>query len=399
MPRRRLSSVRIGLGIWIMRCTCCSSTVEHRLMGVIGQRRRRYTGSALSRRRSPTIVQRLVRAGASLMNASKERGGCRPSFQAWVDYEDLFCLPVSPLSRAMVMENLPAVRALSALGADLLEWIESRSSVCPIVMVAMLMLPDVLEVLLQYLDSRPEDMPVRIFDESETVRTALDRTLRILHGREAILKSPDEAERPTEDPSSASNVISWLVQLGRRNIIFSLLKPGHRTFTLTIAVPNPVVEAVERNDEHAFRLLDDFNVELQQALPGPLPNLLYHLAKRLASSQPGLYIAGYLLDIMGLSFEDFLSNRVTPFTSAVTNLYFDLANLLLERGAEIDQHNEKPTLLTSIVVHNLSERGCTSVRWLLNLDEENQSLATTDKSRSRGDLVLSFITGTAQHQE
>ncbi|KAL0061980.1 hypothetical protein AAF712_011135 [Marasmius tenuissimus] len=345
---------------------------------------------------------------------------------AWVDYEDLFCLPVSPLSRAVIMENLPAVRTLLALGADPLERIESRSSVCPIVMAAVLMLPDVLEVLLQYLDSRSEDMPVRIFDELETVRialdmqatmqdpsallnritrcaadaqVALDRTLRMLHEREAMLKSPDEAERPAEDPSSANNVISRLVQLGRRDIIRSLLELGHRTFTIAITVPNPVVEAVEKNDEHVFRLLDDFNVKLPQALPGPLPNLLYHLAERPASSQPGLYIAGYLLDIMGLSVEDFLSDRVTPFASAVTNLYFDLANLLLERGADIDQHNAKPTLLTSIVVDNLSERGCASVRWLLNLDEENQPLATTDKSRSRADLVPRFITGTAQHQE
>ncbi|KAJ8088306.1 hypothetical protein PM082_022378 [Marasmius tenuissimus] len=385
-----------------------------------------YWLCAFEEKEIPTIAQRLVRAGASLANASKERGGRRPNFQAWVDYEDLFCLPVSPLSRAVIMENLPAVRTLLALGADPLERIESRSSVCPIVMAAVLMLPDVLEVLLQYLDSRSEDMPVRIFDELETVRialdmqatmqdpsallnritrcaadaqVALDRTLRMLHEREAMLKSPDEAERPAEDPSSANNIISRLVQLGRRDIIRSLLELGHCTFTIAITVPNPVVEAVEKNDEHVFRLLDDFNVKLPQALPGPLPNLLYHLAERPASSQPGLYIAGYLLDIMGLSVEDFLSDRVTPFASAVTNLYFDLANLLLERGADIDQHNAKPTLLTSIVVDNLSERGCTSVRWLLNLDEENQSLATTDKSRSRADLVPRFITGTAQHQE
>ncbi|KAL0060515.1 hypothetical protein AAF712_012705 [Marasmius tenuissimus] len=185
-----------------------------------------YWLCAFEEKEIPTIAQRLVRAGASLANASKERGGRRPNFQAWVDYEDLFCLPVSPLSRAVIMENLPAVRTLLALGADPLERIESRSSVCPIVMAAVLMLPDVLEVLLQYLDSRSEDMPVRIFDELETVQDCVgyagydagSETLRMLHEREAMLKSPDEAERPAEDPSSANNIISRLVQLGRRDI-------------------------------------------------------------------------------------------------------------------------------------------------------------------------------------
>ncbi|KAK1230016.1 hypothetical protein PQX77_006899 [Marasmius sp. AFHP31] len=147
LRRRRHSSVRVSLGIWIAHCICLTEDENERAPETL-----LYWLCAFEEKEFPTIAQRLIRAEASLANPSK-RGHRRPNFQAWVDYEDLFCLPVSPLSRAVIMENLPA-----ALGAGPLERIESRSSVCPIVMAAVLLLPDVLEVLLQYLDPRSEDI-------------------------------------------------------------------------------------------------------------------------------------------------------------------------------------------------------------------------------------------------
>ncbi|KAF9262000.1 hypothetical protein L218DRAFT_1001045 [Marasmius fiardii PR-910] len=323
----------------------------------------------------PQIAARLVKAGGLLTNDGQNRGIRRPKFQYGANYEDLFCLPVSPLSRAVIMESLPAVRALLVLGADPLEQFDARSSVCPIVLAAVLMLPDILEVLLAHIDAHTAS-PIRIFDELEMLRIAmnrqatmqdptamlnrttrcsedakvgLDRTLRILHDREIRLKSPEEEERLPENSSSISYVMSRLVLLGRRDIVRSLLELDYRTVrTRTVGdAPSPVLEAVKKNDELIFRLLDDFNVEAEY-------------------SPPGLFIANYLLDILGLPIEPAPSEprgtRITPFAAAAKNSYFDLANLLLERGADMDH-------------------------------EERVSLASTDKSRCKADLLPKFVPG------
>ncbi|ESK89537.1 hypothetical protein Moror_1197 [Moniliophthora roreri MCA 2997] len=372
----------------------------------------------------PRIASRLVSAGAKLTNDEKSRGTRRTKNNFTVDYEDLFCLPVSPLSRAVMMESLPAVRALLALGADPLEQIDQCSSVCPIVLASVLMLPDILEVLLVYIDARTKK-PTRIFNELEMLRiamdmqatmqdptallnritrcdadakVAMDRTLRMLHDRDRRLRDYGEKPKPPGDPSSVNNIIVRLVALGRADIIRSLLELGHR---LAPCIPYPAAAAAVANNETIFRLFTEFEMEIPKMIDvgnGNVYTLLHYTATRHSYSRSGMYIAEYLLKKLQLPVDPPLDSGLQPpFAMAVKNQYFDLADLLLQHGADIDQPYIRSNaeiwipVFGDLVFSSITEKTVESIRWLLNLDEQGRPLEGTERSRSRGHILPAFV--------
>ncbi|KAK7042915.1 hypothetical protein VNI00_008651 [Paramarasmius palmivorus] len=372
----------------------------------------------------PTIASRLVQAGAKLTNNGKHCGIRRPKNNFWVDYEGLFCLPVSPLSRAVMMDSMPAVRALLALGADPLEKVEQRSSICPIVVASVLLLPDILEVMLSYIDARTE-VPTKIFDELEMLGVAmslkttmqdpmalldrvtrcsagaklsLDRTLRILHDRDSRLRAVDEMPRQATDPNFVNTILIRLIALSRTDIIRSLFELGHRPLP---SMPYPIAMVTALNNETIFRLFLEFGVEIPRTLEMENQTcftLLDYSAARFSHSRLGIWIPEYLLKEMEVPLEpSFDSGLHSAFASAVKSQLFDLADILLKYGANIDflyRRNYSAIripVFAELLSSALTEKTLESIRWLLNVDQEGQSLHGTDKSRACGHVLPAFV--------
>ncbi|KAK1234467.1 hypothetical protein PQX77_002321 [Marasmius sp. AFHP31] len=324
----------------------------------------------------PGIADRLIRAGAK----GHRRTHRLRSVPARADFEEFFLLPVSPLSRAVMMESLPAVQALLALGADPLDGYDDRSSVCPIVVAAALTLPTILEALLAYLP------PVSIFNELEMLEVVLDlkatvhdpmttqsrltrcgveyksamtSTLRILHDRRRAFPG-------SGSPTSAVQAITRLVKLGREDIVRSLLELGHSIR----GHPEPIVEAVRLNHES---LRGDYHPWFSGEV-----NLLQIAAEGRHDSRPGLAIAEYLI-AHGLPVNPPVEDGSgSAFAFAVLKQDFDLADLLLEHGANTD-------------FHHFTDAKRVFYTYLLNVDDEGNSLAGTSQSRARGDELPSFM--------
>ncbi|KIK52231.1 hypothetical protein GYMLUDRAFT_251372 [Collybiopsis luxurians FD-317 M1] len=309
---------------------------------------------------------------------------------AWADYENFFLLPASPLSRAVMMESLPAVRTLLSLGADPLEGLAPGGkakdpmhglSVCPVAVASVLCLPDILEVLLAHLDATTLPKP-RLFSEIQMLEMALDcavtigdpmsldrrvtrhgpkykssliSTLRILHEREGLFI--DEADEATKTVAAKASAVMRcrLTVLGRTDIVETLLSLGHSANGFTSGTDHilPIVTAVEQNHEAIFRLLLDHGADVNVVLSQqPNRSLLQILAERPKQSRNGIGIAqlliakGIPIDPMTLSLSSSSTDNTTTqpllltpksaFSSAVTRQDFPLADLLLTHGANIE---------------------------------------------------------------
>ncbi|KAF9260252.1 hypothetical protein L218DRAFT_619251 [Marasmius fiardii PR-910] len=369
----------------------------------------------------PVIAERLVHAGAKISNAghpSKRASRQRRFPVIWADMEEQFLLPVSPLSRAVMMENMSGVRTLLALGADPMEKYEERSSICPVVLAAVLSLPEMLQILLSHLDGSSAT-PVVIFDEIEMLQVALDLkatihdpmtlqsrlirlgesyqsavddTLQILHDRHKACSGTGGSESITSN--SAVELIIRLVKLGREDLIRSLLKLGHSIRGHT----GPLVEAVRMNHESIFRLLLDHGADVHGKImtpPGtPEVNLLQIFAEGHPTSRRGLSIAEYLIK-EGLPVNPPENGARSPFMFAVLKQDFELADLFLQHGADMNFHFSAPqklTLLGDVAFHPMA-RNVESLKYLLNVDDQGKSLAGTSESRVRGEELPNFVAG------
>ncbi|EEB88558.1 hypothetical protein MPER_13545, partial [Moniliophthora perniciosa FA553] len=67
-----------------------------------------YWLSSFAEEDVPTIASRLVAAGAQLENDGRRRHIRLRIRVAWADNEEYYLLPASPLSRAIMMESIPA---------------------------------------------------------------------------------------------------------------------------------------------------------------------------------------------------------------------------------------------------------------------------------------------------
>ncbi|KAF9260098.1 hypothetical protein L218DRAFT_619698 [Marasmius fiardii PR-910] len=359
----------------------------------------------------PIIADRLLSAGASLSGAGYQRvSSHRKHPDVWADPEDFFLLPVSPLSRAVMMESLPAVRTLLAHGADPLEEYGTRSSVCAIVMAAVLSLPKFLEILLSHLDTSPYrryGRQVAIFDEVEMLRIALrmqatihdpmslqsrlsrlgeeyqsavDATLRILHDRR------DKAYPGASRTDLAVDVITHLVHLRREDLVQSLLKLDHSIRGHV----RPLEEAVAMNHQALFRLLLEHGADMDDPTKTKGKNKL-HLLQRAAvvkfRSESELSIAQYLI-----KHESPLeSETVSPFMAALFHYNFSLADCLLQNGKDINYSGFEGLSTLACIVGKREPKAVEALKYLLNVDDEGNSLAGKSQSRAREEELPSFF--------
>lgn len=307
----------------------------------------------------PVIAKKLRDAGVSIdtpCHGEREDRG-----PIWTDWEKLYSVPVTPLGRAVILKSLPAIRALLALGADPLarpKWGENgKPARSAIELAALLTLPHILEVLLTYVDARSGVRP-RIFNEYEMLRAAHNKiitpcdtlslqsrlvrcgknyrhdlwlTLQMLRKREQELKSwQDGDESRTE-----GRLLCEEVSLGEIDIVEMLLGLGHSAN----GSPEyrPIVEAVKLNHEIMFRLLVNHGAEVSAKVEsnGRQLSLLQLSASRPRTSRSGCAIAEDLL-CAGVAIDPICDGTCPAFALAVKNQDFELADLLLAYGADVN---------------------------------------------------------------
>ncbi|KAJ4468507.1 hypothetical protein C8R41DRAFT_854369 [Lentinula lateritia] len=378
----------------------------------------------------PIIAARLVQAGESLTSPrypsfASVRGDLRKKY-VLSDYENFLLLPASPLSRAVMMESLPAVIALLALGADPLEGLrenlnpETGCSVCSVVVAAVLTLPDILKALLDHIDAGP-DKQVRLFSEIEMLEMALDcrvtigdptsvdrrasrlgpmykvalaSTLRMLHEREKLFKEGDNEAKTVSAARASAIVLSRLASLGRFNIIRNLLELGHSA--KGYADVFPIVSAVEENRRSIFRLFVDHGADPLAVYDFPSQKrkrtLLQVVAERPRHARAGIDIAQALLEkgvpVNFVFSDDSIISR-PAFASAVRRQDFELADLCLKYGANLDlayvhQAKSPKSTVFGEMARYPTERNLVSLEYLLR----QEKLPSFTVAPSTGETVL-----------
>ncbi|KAK7450117.1 hypothetical protein VKT23_012999 [Stygiomarasmius scandens] len=354
------------------------------------------------------IGTRLISAGAALHFIPRRTGlffRMLPRHLLWSDFEELMSLQMSPLMRAVMMDSIPEVRTLLALGADPMEGFETKPSVCPTVLAAVLSLPDILQVLLRHVDRTNPSF--RFYSELEVIEMALDTkatiydpfsfcsriirhgeaftknleaTLQILHQRNRRL-FVDVGYPPRErDATLSETLISRLVSLGREDIVSIILSMGYSVAGRPDSCP--IVEAMKLNHESLFRLLIHHGAQVSVTVKDDGQNLtlLQILAKYRIASRPGIYIAKYLIDA-GVPIDPPKDESVprygvlthSAFAFAVRNQDFEMADLLFHSGADIEyayrvNHEFIPnaTIFADLMCHP-TEKNLDSLTYLLQL--------------------------------
>ena len=354
------------------------------------------------------VAKRLKEAGALIDQLPRpQRADVR---NVWADREEVYTIPGTPLGRAVIMKSLPAIRTLLALGADLLARLEQ--GICTksaIDLACVLSLPRILEVLLLFLDARSAVKP-EIFNKYQKLRAAHSKlitpydptalqgrlvrsgtnykqdmflTLQMLQKRAADSKSPYYPNKARVD----GNLLCKEIQLGHVDIVEILLRLGDS------ADGNPeyqpIVEAVKLNHEFIFRLLINYGAEISIRTAEESPNqptLLKILAGRPKTSRPDLYTAYYLL-CNGAETDPFCDGTRSASALAVKNQDFELADLLLGHGADINltyqltAGGDWVTVRAELVQHH-SENNLIPIEYLLSKLTANLKSCRTVWSKS-----------------
>ncbi|OJD11136.1 serine/threonine protein kinase [Emergomyces pasteurianus Ep9510] len=310
--------------------------------------------------RMTPLAKALIDAGANIEHAS---GTMRKDVRMInADWEDNFGIATTPLGRAVLMKNLPAVKVLLTLGANPLTKVGHKNDInvkSPIELAALLTLPDILEVLLLYID---ETLPGKtpIFDEIGMLQAAHERRItpfdptklqsrlvrcgsnykRVMFQTLQILRRRHENLQDWRSLDSGKPIermqLCQEVRLGNHDIVAALLELGHD--------PNgspgyrPIEEAVLMNNETVFRLLVNHGAktEVKRIIDnGRHFSLLQLSASRPRTSCNGTFIADYLLR-SGMAIEPLPDGSPSSLALAIKNRYFDLSDLLLEKGADIN---------------------------------------------------------------
>ncbi|KAJ3796138.1 hypothetical protein GGU11DRAFT_708090 [Lentinula aff. detonsa] len=400
--------------------------------------------SSFKEEEMPIIATRLVQAGASLASPQY------PSFasvraQLWkryvsLDYENFLLLPASPLSRAVMMGSLPALRTLLDLGADPLEGLREAPnpatglSVSPVIVAAVLTFPDILKEMLDYVDARTAK-PTRLFSEIKMLEMALDckvtigdptsvdrrvsrlgpiykesltLTLRMLHEREKLFQDEDDDGKKESAAKASAVMLSRLASLGRYNILRNLLELGHSA--KGYANTFPIVAAAEGNRESIFRLLINHGADPLALYDSPSQKRKRTLLQVLAELRPrharlGIGIARELLEkgvpVDFINSEDIdekdLGSLVSrpAFSSAVQRQDFELANLCLQYGANVDlayiaQANAPKITVFGELARYPTEKNLDSLEYLLGLDKSPSFIVCPTTGQSVLHLLLFF---------
>lgn len=308
------------------------------------------------------IAQKLVDAGAIVDDGGTYtvRPDVRPILADW---ENLMSISVTPLGRAVIMNNLEAVKVLLSHGANPLtrpDRKKSKPGENSVQLAAVLNAPEILEVLILCLNSKPDEQAT-IFDEGEMLqaahnatiapfdttslqsrivrhgpsyKTAMFNTLRLLRLNEAKYSSDWKLAGTSKAPEGS--VLCMEAKLGNTDIVEHLIELGHS--------PNgslghrPLAEAVKHNQESIFRVLIGQGADIFVKCStdnGSQLSLLQVCADRLKTARPGLFIAEYLLQ-KGVPVDPLQDGAPSAFAVAIRNQDFKLANLLLANGADIN---------------------------------------------------------------
>jgi ankyrin repeat protein len=353
---------------------------------------------SFKREEMSTIAQKLVNTGAVV-----DGGGTytlRPDVRPiWADWENLLSISVTPLGRAVVMNNLEAVEVLLGHGANPLARPDRKKSEpgkCAIELAAVLNIPEILEVLILYLRSEPVGQ-ARIFDEGEMLQAAHNKsivpfdttslqsrvvrhgsryklamftTLQLLHKNRA--KHINDWKTAGTPRLLQDFVLCQEVKLGNVDIVEHLIElghpangsPGHR----------PLEEAVKLNHDTIFRVLigQGANIFVKHGLEnGSQLSLLQICAERPKTARPGTFIAEYLIK-GGIPVDPLQDGARSAFALAVLNQDFELASLLLSYGANVnyayqpEQWGPWITVLGELA-RTHTERSLRSIEYLLSL--------------------------------
>jgi ankyrin repeat protein len=358
-----------------------------------------------------TIASTLVSAGADIELCS---GGMRADVRGIrAHWEHLFETKTTPLGRAVLMNNLMAVKVLLKLGADPLkksanihpgkrkgeEYMATMIDISsPFELAAALTLPDVLAEFIKHIDGPSgtprlklpgvssiidlaHDKKITEFDplslQSRLVRhgskskSNLQRTWKILHTRALSFGDEVQEER--------SRTLCNEVALGNLDIVESLLELGYSA-SGTSDYP-PLQKAIELNHEDMFKLLIRYRADTSVTVMTPAGSisLLHMCASRPQQSRPGRTIADALITA-GVPIESTDRRVRPPLAMAVLNQNFDVARALVENNADVNaiyplqvhSLNGPETKSVSVLVEILSQHtNCTleSLRFLFGKRE------------------------------
>ncbi|KAJ6563824.1 hypothetical protein B0H19DRAFT_942471 [Mycena capillaripes] len=339
------------------------------------------------------IARKLVDAGALLAQHGKKRQDRLHTPSVWADPENLFSLPVSPLSRAVIMQSISAVEVLLSLGADPLEGLDSQAghitfnSTCPVVVAAVLTLPRILQILLSHVDATtplfsPAEMLQGVFQKSispavdptslqsrlsrcgSEYKSAMFETLQILHSWHLNIL-PERGFRP------AHPVLARMVSLAKIDVVESLLELGYSVHGTPQACP--IVEAVKLNHEPLFRLLVAHDADIHTTITRECCSnlsLLQVLADKPLQVSRGIEIAEYLIK-MGVSVDPSPDSTRSAFAFAVKNQDFALAEFLVKHGADVNFAYRLDPQCAWITVHgellrNPTEKNLESIKYLFD---------------------------------
>ncbi|RBA10408.1 TKL protein kinase [Fusarium proliferatum] len=345
------------------------------------------------------MARGLLSAGGLIDAAS---GGMRAEvLKAHADWEGTMSIQTTPLGRCVLFQNIHAAQVLIALGADPMIQVDGKS---PIQLAAMLALPNFLRLFL-YQDHDEtrisglfngfDDLTLlkatqekkagnrdtfsllsRLIRNGPRYRSDVEETLAIFKEQRELLSTTSSIR------GQSGEALCMQIRLGNRDIVEALLKMGHNPS----GSPDnrPIREAILLNDERVFRLLRDYG------------------SARPASSPPGIVIAEELI-ASGVSVTDHPAGTRPPVVEAILHGYLDLANLLIQHGAQIGSPYQLGPDLPRISIFKelLEQRTETSLsilRYLLTPNHMSPDSRALLHHNEQFDFIVDHIGDPAEQQ-
>ncbi|KAF2465007.1 ankyrin [Lindgomyces ingoldianus] len=320
------------------------------------------------------IALRLITAGADIELRS---GGMRHDVRKiGADWEHIFEISVTPLGRAVLMNNLPAVKVLLKHGANPLarrankhrgrrEGVQDANNMVDVSsafdLAAVLTLPDILEEFIKHIDNSNggELTPnIKLLDEASMLNLAhgkevtkhdplslqsrlvrcganyksfLRRTISLLFTRAL----PWHSYQGDLLQKKRSEVLCKEVSLGNVDIVECLLEIGYNANGTKDF--RPLEKAIELNHDGLFQMLVSHkaDVTITHLTPTGYVSMLHLCASRPRQSRPGRMIADALI-AAGVPIESIDPRSKSPLAMAVLNQNFDVARALMEHGANVN---------------------------------------------------------------
>ena len=289
------------------------------------------------------------------------------------DWEHIFEISTTPLGRAVLMNNLPAVKLLLELGANPLakhannhrgeyEGVEYMSEVIkaasPFELAAILTRNRILGELIQHIDAKEKSSQQQLLDEIGMLDIAHEKTITAfdpLSLQSRLVRCGEQSKYELRGTifrlyqralffhklggddlhKNRSRVLCREVVLGNLDIVESLLDLGYSAKGTKEF--QPLEKAVEINHEGMFNLLMQYKADptINRMTPTGSISLLHIAAARPRQSRPGREIADALIRA-NVPVESMDPQSRPPLAAAILNQNFDVAQALLENGADVD---------------------------------------------------------------